>query len=145
MSKVAGKGTKLSYGAGVGVYSSETWTDLAGVWTGIPLGDASEPQNNTPIDAAPGTFEYLSVDAEPEAFEFEIQDNFGNVAFETFIEDIVVAKLERNMRMVYPNGRTIPFRVRFVGWQILPAEANAGLRMKIKARMTVAPNWVAAP
>lgn len=145
MAKVAGKGTKLSYGAGVGVYSTETWTDLAGVWTGIPLGNASEPQNNTPIDAATGTFEYLDVDVEPEPFEFEIQDNYGNVAFETFMEDIVAAKLERNMRMVYPNGRILPFRVRFVGWQILSPEANGGIRIKIKARMTDVPDWVSAP
>jgi hypothetical protein len=129
---VVGATTLLKFGNGA--TPTEVFTTIPGVRTVPPPSKSRSYLEVTPIDYPLDSTQEITVPGEGAEYNFELNDLTGNTVQQEFL-DIVDGEEECNMQVVYPNGRTIPFRLKFSGWDPMPAERKSELKLQIKAKV----------
>ncbi len=129
---VVGATTLLQYGNGA--TPTEVFATIPGVRSVPPPAKSREYVDTTPIDFSLDETQELTVPAAGVEYNFELNDLTGNTTQQAFL-DIVEDEEECNMRVVYPNGRTIPFRLKFAGWDPMPVERKTEIKIQVKAKV----------
>lgn len=135
---VVGATTLLQFGNGA--TPTEVFATVPGVISVPSVGNSLDYVDTTPIDMALGTSQRTTVPADPTDFNFEMNDLTANTAQQTFL-DIVKDAEECNMKVVYPNGRTGAFRVKFAGYDVVQVERKTQLKINVKGQKITDVTW----